>query len=136
MKMHCVLFWMSSGFACVEQWGRTNIFAQTSSSRLGENSKRSPRYLLEHSFRWEKLRFLATNHLAQERRPRLSESSRNLQGPSVAVLPKREPVAWARQFLSPKRGLLAWARTGAGTCCSMICFSFWLIDLLGILFKA
>jgi len=38
-----------SGFACVEQWGRTVILVQASLSRLGENSISSPRFLLEHS---------------------------------------------------------------------------------------
>jgi len=31
--------------ACVEQWGRTGILAQASSSRLGENSRSSHRVL-------------------------------------------------------------------------------------------
>jgi len=40
-----MLGWIVSGVACVEQWGRTNILAQASSSRLSENSRCSPRVL-------------------------------------------------------------------------------------------
>jgi len=38
-------------FACMGQWGRTVIFAQASSSRLGENSRSSHWFLLELSLR-------------------------------------------------------------------------------------
>jgi len=37
--------WICSDVACVEQWGRTDILAQASSSRLGENTRGSPRVL-------------------------------------------------------------------------------------------
>jgi len=58
----------------------------------------------------EGLHFWATGQLAQARQRRLSEKSWNLPGPNVVDSPKREPVAWARQLLSPGRLLLAWAR--------------------------
>jgi len=34
-----------SGVACAEQWGRSDILAQASSSRLGENIRGSPKVL-------------------------------------------------------------------------------------------
>jgi len=39
------------GAACVKQWGRTDILAQASSSRLGKNSRSSPWFCSSISLR-------------------------------------------------------------------------------------
>ena len=39
------------GAVCVKQWGRTDILAQASSSRLGENCRSSPRFYSTISLR-------------------------------------------------------------------------------------
>jgi len=61
----------------------TDILAQASSSRPGENSGNSLRFLLERSPR------RAAVFLSDEQ-SRLSESSRHFPGAIVAVSPKRE----------------------------------------------
>ncbi|QCD94792.1 hypothetical protein DEO72_LG5g2880 [Vigna unguiculata] len=45
MGLNCVNCWSVYDVACAEQWGRTDILAQASSSRLGENTRVSPRVL-------------------------------------------------------------------------------------------
>ena len=93
-----------------------------------------PIFLLERSPRRGAV-FWATNCLAQARRPRLSESSRNYPRATIAVSPKRESAAWARALFSPEQGLqlerdLFWVF-------AMLCFMNvdgcligWFIDLL------
>jgi len=118
----CCCEWVP-GWTRVEQWERTNILTYVRivgnhlvfclSARLGEG-----------------LCFLATNCLAQVRSPRLSESSRNPSGATVAVSPKRESTAWARALLSPERGLPAWARPSLGSCCASFHECCWLFDWL------
>ena len=95
-----------------------------------------PVFLLERSPRRGAV-FWATNCLAQARRPRLSESSRNYPRATIAVSPKRESAAWARALFSPEQGLqlerdLFWVF-------AMLCFMNvdgcligWFIDLLYI----
>ena len=98
-----------SYLARVEQWGRTHILVQASSSRLGENISSSLR-VLPRALAQRGAAFWATCQLAQARQRRLSERSWNLPGPTVVGSPKRELIAWARQLLSFGRWLLAWAR--------------------------
>ena len=73
----------------MEQWERTDILAQASSSRLGENSRNLPSFLLERSpkrgvvFLSDKLS--RSGETASPKRE-LAKSSRA----TVAVSPKRE----------------------------------------------
>jgi len=105
----CCCEWVY-GWTCVEQWGRTDILAQASSSRLGENSS-----LLECSPRRGAV-FLSDelSRSGETASPKweLAKSCRD----TVAVSPKRESTAWARALLSPERRLPAWARPSSGSC--------------------
>jgi len=132
----CVWGWIGAVSAIACGWTVVNsaIFAQASSSRLGESTRELP---ATRARLGDQSAFWATPCLAQARRSRLSEKSWKLHvahlawarnrgdptlfispereiakpsRPNVVGSPKREPVAWARQLLSPGRLLLAWAR--------------------------
>ena len=82
----------------------------------------------------EGLHFWATGQLAQARQRRLSEKSWNLPGPNVVGSPKREPVAWARQLLSPGRLLLAWARLLQRVVPILFSLFVWWVNFVSYLF--
>jgi len=86
-----------SGLTSVEQWGRTAIFVQASSSRQGESSRSSPRGFSSNTRSCRKIEFWEKNHLAQARWPRLSESSQNPQDLCLqSRLSESTHLAWAR----------------------------------------
>jgi len=49
--MDWTLYWLGVLPCIREQGAGIDIFAQASSSRLGENSRSSPKFMLEHSLR-------------------------------------------------------------------------------------
>jgi len=139
--MECLdmLFGMKCMWMHVWTVAKSGIFAQASLSRLSENNRTLPWFLLELSLRrrafvlsdeasrsgervspkrepvgaccvllscssGERPHLWAKSSLAQARRSRPSENSRNLQGYLLAVSPKRGPVAWAKYLFRLSEG--------------------------------
>jgi len=131
LKWICLVycFGWTSDFTGIEQWGRTVIFAQASSSRLGESSKGSPRGFRSSTRSGGKSSSWAKNYLALGEMTSPKREFAKLPRPLFAVSPKREPAAWARALLLPEWGLLVWVRPAADhTVFSPDCY--WLYDWL------
>jgi len=106
-EIYGVCFWFESG---LHAWTmmRTDIFAQATLSRLGENSRSSPCFC-SNSRSSVELPFWATNHLAQARRSYPSENSWKPFVLSTRVVARArnlgEEKSHSGEKVSPKREL-------------------------------
>jgi len=116
--IECCWEWVP-GWKHAEQWERTDILAQASSSCLGKNSRNSLSFLLERSPRRGAIFF-----------------SDELSRSGETASPKRELANFSKAIVvvSPKRESAAWARPSLGFCYASFHEYCWLFDWLVHLF--